>query len=73
MQATAPSQAPSVPPQRPLHGALPSPRRRDLLLLPGAALALSLAPAPAAARGLFRMPPPRLANRYFLVRAGESV
>jgi hypothetical protein len=28
---------------------------------------------PAAARGLFRMPPPRLANRYFLVRTGDSV
>ncbi|PWA43206.1 phosphoglycerate mutase family protein [Artemisia annua] len=24
------------------------------------------------ARGLFQMPPPRLSNRYFLVRAGES-
>ncbi|KAI7985958.1 hypothetical protein LOK49_LG14G00912 [Camellia lanceoleosa] len=26
----------------------------------------------AEARGLFQMPPPRLSNRYFLVRAGES-
>ncbi|KAI4336130.1 hypothetical protein L6164_014698 [Bauhinia variegata] len=26
----------------------------------------------AGARGLFQMPPPRLTNRYFLVRAGES-
>ncbi|CAL0325364.1 unnamed protein product [Lupinus luteus] len=26
----------------------------------------------ASARGLFQMPPPRLSNRYFMVRAGES-
>ncbi|GJN18171.1 hypothetical protein PR202_gb05304 [Eleusine coracana subsp. coracana] len=81
MRTTAPSQAPSsplptsAPAQRPQHCAFPSPRRRDLLLLPAAALALSLAPPPApppaAARGLFRMPPQRLANRYYLVRAGE--
>ncbi|KAJ3670810.1 hypothetical protein LUZ60_008236 [Juncus effusus] len=32
----------------------------------------SLFPPPAHARGLFSMPPFRLANRYFLVRAGES-
>ncbi|GJM93664.1 hypothetical protein PR202_ga10245 [Eleusine coracana subsp. coracana] len=81
MRTTAPSQAPSsplptsAPSQRPPHCAFPSPRRRDLLVLPAAALALSLAPAPppAAARGLFRMPPQRLANRYYLVRAGESM
>ncbi|KMT10587.1 hypothetical protein BVRB_5g117080 [Beta vulgaris subsp. vulgaris] len=29
-------------------------------------------PSPAHARGLFQMPPFRLVNRYFLVRAGES-
>ncbi|KAL6845363.1 hypothetical protein ACP4OV_024858 [Aristida adscensionis] len=77
MQTTAPTPAPSPPfpsPAPPPRAALPSLRRRDLLLLP-AALALPLArpAAPASARGLFRMPPPRLANRYFLVRAGESV
>ncbi|TVU00172.1 hypothetical protein EJB05_54408, partial [Eragrostis curvula] len=79
MQTTARSPAPpsllpsSAPPQP--HSAFPSLRRRDLLLLPAAALALSLAPAPppASARGLFRMPPQRLVNRYYLVRAGESV
>lgn len=32
----------------------------------------SLAPPVADARGLFQMPPFRLTNRYFLVRAGES-
>ncbi|TVT96965.1 hypothetical protein EJB05_57819, partial [Eragrostis curvula] len=83
MQTTARSPAPpsplpsSAPPQVQPHSALPSLRRRDLLLLPAAALALSLAPAPApppaSARGLFRMPPQRLVNRYYLVRAGESV
>uniref|UniRef100_A0A0D9YCQ7 Uncharacterized protein n=1 Tax=Oryza glumipatula TaxID=40148 RepID=A0A0D9YCQ7_9ORYZ len=66
--------APSAPP--PPRAALsPCPRRRELLLL-SASLPLPLpllAPAAASARGLFRMPPPRLANRYFLVRAGESV
>ncbi|CAD6341352.1 unnamed protein product [Miscanthus lutarioriparius] len=82
MQAPARSSAPSSPlvssapplPPRPQRVAFPSLRRRDLLLLP-AALTLPMAPAPlpASARGLFRMPPPRLANRYFLVRAGESV
>jgi hypothetical protein len=46
MQTTMPSQAPAVPPQRPLHDALPSPWSRDLLLLPGAVLTLLLAPAP---------------------------
>lgn len=37
------------------------------LLLPS----ISLLPS-AAARGLFQMPPVRLSNRYYLVRAGES-
>ncbi|XP_066316481.1 uncharacterized protein [Miscanthus floridulus] len=82
MQAPARSSAPSSPlvssapplPPGPQRVAVTSLRRRDLLLLP-AALTLPMAPAPlpASARGLFRMPPPRLANRYFLVRAGESV
>ncbi|CAD6230513.1 unnamed protein product [Miscanthus lutarioriparius] len=31
------------------------------------------APLPASARGLFRMPPPRLANRYFLVYASDNI
>ncbi|KAL1810317.1 hypothetical protein ACET3Z_027307 [Daucus carota] len=31
-----------------------------------------LSTPPSHARGLFQMPPPRLTNRYFLVRAGES-
>lgn len=82
MQTPARLSAPSSPlvssappiPARPQRVAFPSLRRRDLLLLP-AALTLPTAPAPlpASARGLFRMPPPRLVNRYFLVRAGESV
>ncbi|XP_062217678.1 uncharacterized protein LOC133917855 isoform X2 [Phragmites australis] len=78
MQPTVSSPAPpsplpsSAPPPRPPRVACPFLRRRDLLILP-AALSLPLAPAPTSARGLFRMPPPRLANRYFLVRAGESV
>ncbi|XP_074564194.1 uncharacterized protein LOC141820723 [Curcuma longa] len=51
-------------------------RRRRILLavLTAPLLHRALVPrSPARARGLFRMPPPRLANRYFLVRAGESV
>ena len=67
MQTTARSSAsaPSSPLPRsappPPRVAFPALRRRDLLLLP-AALSLPLAPpaaapAPAAARGLFRMPP----------------
>lgn len=79
--ASAPT-APSSPlsssaPPPPPRVAFPSVRRRDVFLLP-AGLSLLLAPsgaapAPASARGLFRMPPQRLVNRYFLVRAGESV
>ncbi|KAK7265698.1 hypothetical protein RJT34_33321 [Clitoria ternatea] len=58
--------------------------RRRHLLLSATAVTISFnfnAPSPtslslsepvAGARGLFRMPPPRLTNRYFLVRAGES-
>lgn len=80
VQAASPATAASSPvapsPPPPPRAALsPCPRRRDLLLL-SASLPLPLpllAPAAASARGLFRMPPPRLANRYFLVRAGESV
>ncbi|BAF05690.2 Os01g0660900 [Oryza sativa Japonica Group] len=80
VQAASPATAASSPvapsPPPPPRAALsPCPRRRELLLL-SASLPLPLpllAPAAASARGLFRMPPPRLANRYFLVRAGESV
>lgn len=74
--ASAPSSPlPSCTPPPPPRVTFPSLRRRDLLLLLPAALLVpsAAAPAPAAARGLFRMPPQRLANRYFLVRAGESV
>lgn len=78
MQTTGPSSplpsAPAPPPPPPPpRRAFPSLRRRDILLLSVAPLPLAFAPAAASARGLFRMPPPRLANRYFLVRAGESV
>ncbi|RWV98910.1 hypothetical protein GW17_00038215 [Ensete ventricosum] len=53
---------------------LPVRRRRLLASLTAPLLQLFLvSPFPARARGLFRMPPARLANRYFLVRAGESV
>uniref|UniRef100_A0A0D3ES40 Uncharacterized protein n=1 Tax=Oryza barthii TaxID=65489 RepID=A0A0D3ES40_9ORYZ len=77
VQAASPATAASSPvapsPPPPPRAALsPCPRRRELLLL-SASLPLPLpllAPAAASARGLFRMPPPRLANRYFLVRAG---
>uniref|UniRef100_A0A1D1YVD4 Phosphoserine phosphatase 1 n=1 Tax=Anthurium amnicola TaxID=1678845 RepID=A0A1D1YVD4_9ARAE len=47
-------------------------RRRILLVYLASPLVLPAVPLPARARGLFRMPPVRLANRYFLVRAGES-
>ncbi|XP_048563900.1 uncharacterized protein LOC125544314 [Triticum urartu] len=70
--SSRPPSAPPPPPPSP-HVAFPSLRRRDLLLLSASPLPLALSPAAASARGLFRMPPPGLANRYFLVRAGESV
>ncbi|GLT47227.1 hypothetical protein SLA2020_209370 [Shorea laevis] len=53
----------------------PPPLNRRHLLLTGLAVSFSPLPLPipaAGARGLFQMPPPRLSNRYFLVRAGES-
>ncbi|KAL5544217.1 hypothetical protein UlMin_008001 [Ulmus minor] len=70
---------PSLPPlttSKNLHNLILPFTRRNLLTL----LAIStnpfvdfaLNPPDAAARGLFQMPPFRLANRYFLVRAGES-
>ncbi|KAG0455420.1 hypothetical protein HPP92_024712 [Vanilla planifolia] len=52
------------------------PLQRRLLLLRLSFSAISFIPhncSPAAARGLFQMPPARLENLYFLVRAGESV
>jgi hypothetical protein len=50
--------------------------RRDLfktlsVCIATPSLSVSIA-APANARGLFQMPPLRLSNRYYLVRAGES-
>ncbi|GLU20703.1 hypothetical protein SLE2022_368880 [Rubroshorea leprosula] len=64
---TRASISPPLPPPPPLN-------RRHLLLT---GLTVSFSPLtlpipPAGARGLFQMPPPRLSNRYFLVRAGES-
>ncbi|XP_010478085.1 PREDICTED: uncharacterized protein LOC104757066 [Camelina sativa] len=55
----------------------PSPQiitRRDLFKTLSVCIATpsSLTVAPANARGLFQMPPLRLSNRYYLVRAGES-
>ncbi|KAL6006965.1 hypothetical protein ACLOJK_032461 [Asimina triloba] len=51
---------------------LPHSRRHLLLSLSLCPSLLLSLPIPAVARGLFQMPPPRLVNRYFLVRAGES-
>ncbi|KAH0463893.1 hypothetical protein IEQ34_006679 [Dendrobium chrysotoxum] len=70
-----PSQSPTWSPPLLLH--LRPQHHRRLLLLRLATSSISLfflrhIPA-AAARGLFQMPPARLSNRYFLVRAGESV
>ncbi|OAY47760.1 uncharacterized protein LOC110617471 [Manihot esculenta] len=45
--------------------------RRHLLVLASLSISPLLIPA-ATARGLFQMPPVRLTNRYYLVRAGES-
>ncbi|KAK8933514.1 hypothetical protein KSP39_PZI015590 [Platanthera zijinensis] len=68
-----PSQSPVCPPPSLL---LRRPHQRRILLLGVVSSSISLLlrhiPA-AAARGLFQMPPSRLSNRYFLVRAGESV
>lgn len=52
--------------------ALLSPSRRNLLLTLSITWAHLSVTSPSHSRGLFRMPPPRLANRYFLVRSGES-
>ncbi|KAK3440041.1 hypothetical protein EUGRSUZ_B00368 [Eucalyptus grandis] len=72
--------SPPLPPRKDESFHLRPASRRQLL----AALVFPVAPllvageptspfSPVAdARGLFQMPPPRLTNRYFLVRAGES-
>ncbi|KDP31111.1 hypothetical protein JCGZ_11487 [Jatropha curcas] len=54
------------------HGLKPINRRQ---LLNAISISISISPIltpVAGARGLFQMPPVRLSNRYFLVRAGES-
>ncbi|KAJ6821628.1 uncharacterized protein M6B38_388895 [Iris pallida] len=61
--------SPSPPPNVP--NSTPAVNGRRLLLL--SVVPPLVLPLPARSRGLFRMPPARLANRYFLVRSGESV
>ncbi|KAL1333975.1 uncharacterized protein LOC107632255 isoform X2 [Arachis ipaensis] len=68
---SSPHQPSSLPPNH-LHLHL---HRRHLLTTISLTFTTPLLPVldpPATARGLFQMPPPRLTNRYFLVRAGES-
>ncbi|XP_057725528.1 uncharacterized protein LOC130941138 isoform X2 [Arachis stenosperma] len=68
---SSPHQPSSLPPNH-LHFHL---HRRHLLTTISLTFTTPLLPVldpPATARGLFQMPPPRLTNRYFLVRAGES-
>ncbi|XP_015968822.1 uncharacterized protein LOC107492328 isoform X2 [Arachis duranensis] len=68
---SSPHQPSSLPPNH-LHFHL---HRRHLLTTVSLTFTTPLLPVldpPATARGLFQMPPPRLTNRYFLVRAGES-
>ncbi|MED6124868.1 hypothetical protein PIB30_118616 [Stylosanthes scabra] len=70
-----PHQPSSLPPN---HHQLHLPRRHLLTTISLFTFTITtpLLPIPdppaATARGLFQMPPPRLTNRYFLVRAGES-
>ncbi|KAF2314691.1 hypothetical protein GH714_030037 [Hevea brasiliensis] len=65
-----PSSVTPNPPLNPHHCLKPIIRRHLLVL---ASLSISPLCSPAAgARGLFQMPPVRLTNRYYLVRAGES-
>ncbi|KAJ9163737.1 hypothetical protein P3X46_023371 [Hevea brasiliensis] len=65
-----PSSVTPNPPLNPHHCLKPIIRRHLLVL---ASLSISPLCSPAAgARGLFQMPPFRLTNRYYLVRAGES-
>ncbi|XP_057952279.1 uncharacterized protein LOC131146607 [Malania oleifera] len=75
---TVPSSLPCPPPHTTLkhsHNFFQPVDRRHLLT----SIAISISPfftssqpPAAAARGLFQMPPVRLVNRYYLVRAGES-
>ncbi|XLS78619.1 hypothetical protein HN51_062844 [Arachis hypogaea] len=68
---SSPHQPSSLPPNH-LHLHL---HRRHLLTTISLTFTTPLLPVldpPATALGLFQMPPPRLTNRYFLVRAGES-
>ncbi|XP_072960033.1 uncharacterized protein [Typha angustifolia] len=60
------------PPAPPPSPNLLFPLRRHLLLSFHISLSLTLSTPPSFSRGLFRMPPSRLVNRYFLVRSGES-
>ncbi|KAL3018560.1 hypothetical protein AAZX31_05G035200 [Glycine max] len=70
---------PSSPPPEPVNILF---RRRQLLSATASTISfnftvpfttsLSMSEPVASAGGLFQMPPPRLINRYFLVRAGES-
>ncbi|KAK8503982.1 hypothetical protein V6N12_019149 [Hibiscus sabdariffa] len=60
--------SPSLPPPPPLQPI----NRRHLLLTALSLSSFAVSDSVATARGLLRMPPPRLSNRYFLVRAGES-
>ncbi|XP_068309287.1 uncharacterized protein [Pyrus communis] len=77
-----PPQSPSSTTQNPINSFLPISRRSLLAALTVSTAAATpfahnfLSPMSAQeaafARGLFQMPPVRLTNRYFLVRAGES-
>ncbi|KAK8692653.1 hypothetical protein V6N13_070260 [Hibiscus sabdariffa] len=66
---TTASISPSLPPPPP---PLQTINRRHLLLTALSLSSFAVSDSVATARGLLRMPPPRLSNRYFLVRAGES-
>ncbi|KAK1280180.1 hypothetical protein QJS04_geneDACA002854 [Acorus gramineus] len=72
---------PSPPPPPPLlppnpanlnHPPNPTTTNRRLLLLSTVSIPLIHPISAASAGGLFQMPPARLTNRYYLVRAGES-
>ncbi|XVE57127.1 hypothetical protein DITRI_Ditri04bG0066600 [Diplodiscus trichospermus] len=75
--ATSPpaSTTPSTPQTPSPHNSCQPINRRRLLLTSFSTLSLfsfSVSDSVVNARGLLQMPPPRLSNRYFLVRAGES-
>nr|XP_011464008.1 PREDICTED: uncharacterized protein LOC101293792 [Fragaria vesca subsp. vesca] len=71
-----PPPTPSTTSKNPNNAFLPISRRDLLAALTVTAAPFALHPMSlqdtASARGLFQMPPVRLINRYFLVRAGES-